>query len=443
MLRTLFATLLVLISCAGISQTSTLSPYSLFGLGDAPASSLSSQAGMGHTNLGVLSTTNINFANPATQTFVNRPTFSFDLRNEFLSLNDGIRSQSNSLFAIDNLSFGFPLINNFKKKRKAALSFGLQPRTRQGYDVVTSQSLADIGNVDYYFYGSGGLNNVNLSAAFDLIADSGRVHTLSIGVTASYVFGKLARNRATVVDSNAGASDIFRTEALELSDIDYRLGLLYSQRLFFKKGTDDEKNGSISIGAYIKPQASLRTFSKSYAITFLGPYYDPYAIDTLDKSSGESTTELPLSYGPGASFRYASQWTFAVDFSSTAWSSLVVNGGTAGLNDETRFSAGVEYIPDYTAVKKVFKIIRYRTGFSFEQTRVNINGSQPTKLGIHGGFGIPIIASRSSSLLNFGTEYAIRGGSGLPLSERFWNIHIGMTITPNQFDRWFQKRKYD
>lgn len=443
MLRILLATFLASISCVGLTQTNTLSPYSLFGLGDSPVSTLSSQAAMGHTNLGVLSTTNINFNNPATQTFINRPTFSFDFRNEFLTLNDGIQSQSNSIFGIDNISFAFPLINSFKKRRNASLSFGLQPRTRQGYDVYTSENVEGIGNVDYFFYGAGGINNANLAAAFDLIADSARMHTLSIGASASYVFGKLSRNRATVVDSNSASSDIFRTEELELSDVDFKFGLLYSHRLFFKKGTDDEKQGSFSVGAFFKPQASLRTFSNSYAITFLGPYYDPFAIDTLQKSSGENTTELPISYGIGASFRYGGQWTFATDFSSTSWSDLQVNGVPAGLNDELRVSAGVEYIPDYTAVKKLFKIMRYRAGISFEQSRVNLNGSQPTRLGMHGGFGIPIIASRSSTMLNLGTEYAIRGGSGLPLSERFWNVHIGMSITPNQFDRWFQKRKYD
>ena len=98
MIKRLLFLLSICLSQGVSAQTNTLSPYSIYGLGDNVHSSLAAQSSMGGTSLAMLSTQNININNPAALVFVNRPTFNFDIKNEFLTLNNGGTSETSSLF---------------------------------------------------------------------------------------------------------------------------------------------------------------------------------------------------------------------------------------------------------------------------------------------------------------------------------------------------------
>ncbi|NQV51717.1 MAG: hypothetical protein HQ500_00960 [Flavobacteriales bacterium] len=445
MIRAILAICSLFLAAISIAQTNTLSPYSIYGIGDTPYSPLTAQAGMAHTNLAILSTYNINLTNPANVAFVSRPTFNFDFRNELLSLSSNGATQTNNLFSIENFSFAFPLINNPKRKRRAAFGFGLKPYSRQGYDVVAYEQHPEFGVVEYRFVGEGGINSAFFGAGFDLLADSGRVNTLTIGAVGSYVFGSIFRNRMTLVDSSSilAGSNLYREEQNEISAGDMRAGILYTRRLDFQKNDGTKANGSFSVGGYFQPSFALNTNSQSFAFTFDGNADAPHLIDTLDYGRSTNPTIAPASFGIGIGMTYDNRINAGIDVTTTQWSALEIDGVNAGLNDDLRFSGGIEYTPDPTSYKQMSKIIRYRAGLSYEQTRLNVNGIQPSRIGISGGLGIPVIASRSSSMLNIGIEYARRGSGGLPVTENYLNFHIGLTITPNQFDRWFAKRKYD
>lgn len=436
-----------MVLCAMVSTTqaqlNTLSPYSIYGLGDEPNSSMASMAGVSHTGIAMLSTLNINGVNPATQTFVSRPTFNLDLRNEFLLLNAGGQQQANSLFSIENISLAFPVINSPKKKRNAAVSFGLRPYSRQGYEVISREQVDGLGLVEYQFVGEGGVNDAFLTGSYDLIADSGKVNTLSLGVTVSYVFGYFDRNRITVVDSNTVATNLYREDRIEVSALDVKLGMLYTRKLNFKDDKGEDVFGSFSLGAFYKPSMTLNGSVRQTAYTFVNNPSNPVVVDTIQTSSGGSPITAPQQFGLGFGFTYDNRWNIGIDLISRQWSALEINGVNANLNNSFRASFGAEYTPDPTAFKQLLRIVRYRAGFSFEQTRLNVNGAQPNQIGLSAGLGIPVIATRSTSMVNIGTEYVVRGGAGLPVAENFFNLYIGFAFTPNQYDRWFAKRKYD
>lgn len=425
------------------AQSSTLSPFSIYGLGDTPNSAITSMSSMSHTGIAMLSTLNINNINPATQTFLSRPTFNLDLRNEFLLLTSDGQQQGNSLFSIENISLAFPVINAAKRKRNAAISFGIQPYSRVGYEVVSREEIEGLGQVEYLFVGEGGINQAYLTGAYDIFSDSGKVNTLSIGLTGAYVFGFVDRNRITLVDSTAISSNVFREDRNEISAFDWKLGLLYTRKLTFKEDKNEEIFGSFSVGAFFKPAATLNNATRQTAYTFVNNLNNPIVIDTLQTSVGSAPIATPNQFGVGFSFTYDNRWNVGLDVISRQWSQLKVNEVNAGLNDEFRISMGLEYTPDPTSFKQLPKIIRYRAGWSFEQTRLNVNGIQPSQIGLSAGLGIPVIATRSTSMFNIGTEYVLRGGQGLPVSENFLNLFIGFSFTPNQYDRWFVKRKYD
>jgi hypothetical protein len=425
------------------AQYNTLSPYSIYGLGDEPNSSLASMAAVSHTGIAMLSTLNINGVNPATQTFVSRPTFNLDLRNEFLLLNAGGQQQANSLFSIENISLAFPVINSPKKKRNATVSFGLRPYSRQGYEVISREEVEGLGLVEYQFVGEGGVNDAFLTGSYDIIADSGKINTLSIGVTGSYVFGYFDRNRITVVDSNVVATNLYREDRNEVSAFDIKFGALYTRKLTFKDQKGDDVFGSFSVGGFFKPSMTLNGSARQTAYTFVNNPTNPVVVDTIQTSSGGSPITTPSQFGLGIGFTYDNRWNVGLDLISRRWSELEINGANANLNDAFRASLGVEYTPDPTAFKQLLRIVRYRAGFSFEQTRLNVNGTQPNQIGLSAGLGIPVIATRSTSMVNIGTEYVVRGGAGLPVAENFFNLYVGFAFTPNQYDRWFAKRKYD
>lgn len=470
----LIIVLLSMWSVAAVAQRSTLTPYSIYGLGEPSRSPVTAQSAMGHTGLAVLNSTTVNSANPASYGEISKPVFNFDLRNEFLILSSPSTSQSNSQFSIQNFSFAFPLVNDLKKKRRAGFSFGITPYTRQGYDLYFTEEQADLGEIEYQFTGTGGINNGYIGWSYDLLADrdSAEVNVLSLGVNGNYLFGQLNQTRTTQFSASAAASNLYRSSELEMSAWDVTVGALFKKKVIFEHYKEDTLDLSrfrirgdsikgwnrlkrdakaddipilFSAGAYFRPSMQMRSFYRTTAYTYSDtvPSQDP--IDTIDASSSRGNVVSPASYGVGLSMNVNNRWVFALDLSQTLWTQLEVDGTNAGLNDATRIGLGVEYLPDYTSYQDFLKTVRYRAGFSMEQTLLNIGNSQPTRYGINFGLGIPLVASNSypSSMFNIGVELAQRQGSGTELRENFFNLHAGFTITPNRYDGWFVKKKYD
>ncbi len=184
-----------LLSVAAYCQINTLSPYSIYGLGDPSQSSISAQHGMGSTMTAVVNSSNINAQNPATYSDLRWPTFNVDATTQFHTLSNSSSRQTNSIGSLQNFSFGFPLLISPKYKRKGGLSFGIAPYTKQGYNIEIDEELADLGTVGYLFKGQGGLNTVYLGGAFDVLSakrDSGNLHSVSFGANANYLFGHLS-----------------------------------------------------------------------------------------------------------------------------------------------------------------------------------------------------------------------------------------------------------
>ncbi|MEZ4721564.1 MAG: hypothetical protein R2813_06760 [Flavobacteriales bacterium] len=449
-------TIITIVTAHSFAQKGTLTPYSIYGLGDPTRSQTTAIASMGGANLAVVSTTGINSTNPATYSDIKRPSFNLDLKNEVLTLSNSSNSQSSNAFAIQNFSFAFPIINNFKKfKRRAGLSFGVTPLTAAGYDLSYTSSVNGLGEVDYLFFGEGGINSAQLGGSFDLVANKSRTNVLSIGANANYIFGQISRNRATQVDVRAGASNVYRQSYLELSDFDLSGGLLFKHvdtLSVSKKNADgtkytDEVPFMYSIGAYIRPSRQVTASVHEYGFTFSDTVTNPSPIDTVQSHSAHEKLSTPISAGIGFSFNVANKWTIAADLVHTQWSTLSLGGKNYALNNLTRLSLGTELLPKVDikdADGKYLKTVRYRAGFSFELSPFNVGGVQPIRYGINFGLGFPLTAaSLSNSMFNIGFEAARRQAAGYSLTENYMNIYAGIVITPHVYDQWFAKRKYD
>ena len=89
--------------------------------------------------------------------------------------------------------------------------------------------------------------------------------------------------------------------------------------------------------------------------------------------------------------------------------------------------------------------MRYRAGFRYQQTHININGDQIGEYGINFGVGIPLMKSSPYSSVNIGFEVGERGKEATGLvREQYTALTVGVTLAPRPlYDRWFYKRKID
>jgi hypothetical protein len=88
-----------------------------------------------------------------------------------------------------------------------------------------------------------------------------------------------------------------------------------------------------------------------------------------------------------------------------------------------------------------WKKVRYRAGFRYHQTYLNLRENQLTEYGISFGLGLPSRRVQSDkSSINVGFEIGTRGTTENNLiNETFFTVHVSLNI----YDRWFYKRKYD
>ena len=106
------------------------------------------------------------------------------------------------------------------------------------------------------------------------------------------------------------------------------------------------------------------------------------------------------------------------------------------LFDRTKIAVGAEYSPDGFYGDKYYKRMKYRLGFNYNNSYINVRNSKNDEYGISIGVGLPIL--RQKSALNVALEYAtIKPGNRDFLSENYLKLNIGLTFN----EMWFLKNR--
>jgi hypothetical protein len=73
-----------------------------------------------------------------------------------------------------------------------------------------------------------------------------------------------------------------------------------------------------------------------------------------------------------------------------------------------------------------------------------VKNTQLDEIGMSFGMSLPVMGSSTRSRLNIGAELGERGSleNGL-LRERFADVYIGISITPDLREQWFKKRRIE
>jgi hypothetical protein len=436
------------------AQSTSLSPFSRFGLGDIHNQSFAEQAGNG------LSVTSIdpfaiNVANPASYAFLARPTFTLGARVDLLNLSNANQTQFIQNNTINNIVLGVPLAKN-----KLGIAFGVMPFSSIGYSIVDNTTIAQIEQqVSYEYTGDGGLSRTFLGGGYKLIekVDTfGNRTVLSAGLNASFIFGRLEEERKAVFPQGYGGFNLSVADKFRVSDFILDLGVNYAHNI--KKITENSTaHTKLVLGASLRIPQNLNIKGSRLAESYsLNPNTNiETARDTISYQAFDNgKVLLPLAFQIGGGLDIINEnfrrIFVGLEYRFENWSSYTndVKPGNdfSDLTNSHRIMLGTEYMPTTKTSRKVLQKINYRMGVRYEQTFLKLNNEQLESYGISFGLGVPISLKRphSPSTFNIGVELGQRGTTANNLlKEDLVRISLGLTLMPHFRQGWFVQRKYD
>lgn len=399
------------------AQKLTSSPYSRYGIGEIYRPAFSQQLPMAGVSYAVIDSSYINVQNPASYGWYSLTVFEAGVRSSSSLQSSADTSQWANNTAFSHLAFGIPIT------RWWGGSFGILPYSSVGYKISNTQSEEGVGEVQYSYEGSGGINKAYIGNAVKI------KQRLTLGFNAAYLFGSIAKNRTLVFSApSAFNSRIF--DNINVSHFALDFGAQYQAKI-----NDSWRAGIGAVYAYADEMTAHRTQA---GYTFVSRATGDLSKDTLIASADTGAIRLPQTLGFGISLFNDDKWLIAADYTMKNWSDFLIFGLSESFTNMHQVAAGAQYIPEKNAVGKFFRTLNYRWGARYSTGYININNTAISEYGISFGCGVPL--KRSRSTLNLGIEVGERGTTQNNLiREQFINVNFGVAIN----DKWFIKRKYE
>lgn len=412
--------IIFVINAVAFGQSDLSTPYSRFGLGDinygTPSTILK---GMGGISNAISDHSLLNPSNPASYASIDSLSILFDAG---FYIKTASFSTSNMTEQGSNASFDYASVGMSATKRWK-IGLGIMPYSNREYNVITQHN--DIANYNIAFQGEGGLSKAFFANGIKITKD------LSIGVTASYIFGTLIDNTLIYFPDSTYFLNGKRSINMRVSDFKLDYGIIY--RLPISK-CNITIGATYSQGSKISSKRDLfiRNMFKGFDNNIESP------IDTLKYIEDEKVDiNIPGGFGLGIKVDKGKGWLIGADFNWTGWKGFSMNGVNDSLQNSWNIAIGGSYKPESTSISKYHKKITYRAGFHFDQTYYNIYGSSINKYGVTLGIGLPV--PRSLTSFNIALEFGAMGTIENNLvKETYFNISISMSI----YDRWFVKKRY-
>jgi hypothetical protein len=421
-----FAIILVLTISTGIygqNSSSTSSPYSRFGFGTINNSSFGKGDGMGGIGIGTRNSFQINTANPASYTSTDSLTFlmQFGIDSRFTYSESGSTNNTRNNVNFNHLTFALPIT------RWWASSFGLLPYALKGYNVNATDGESDLLS-QTAFSGTGTLTKLYWGNAIRLGKH------LSLGANTWLLFGKITDNTYIYYPNDNNAYDYLKNISLSAHGIGITGGLQYH--------IVTKKKNVFTFGATFEPKVNINS---DYIIheeraLFRGSSSPAEIIDTLQHvESTNKGLQVPMSYGAGFSFTIKNKITFGADAYYQQWKDVLFLGQTQKfLSNSSRYSTGLEYVPNPYSIRSYWDRAEYRVGAFVENSYLTLNGVQLKSYGATFGIGLPM--SRSRSKLNISCEI---GQLGTKSNDLIKETYGKITVHVLLWDRWFVKSKFD
>ena len=425
----LLAGMALLPSVAQVSTT--LSPYSQYGLGALSDQSLGFNRGMGGVAYGLRNGKYINMQNPASYSAVDSLTMLFDVgvTGQISNFKEGGKSLNTKTGNFDYAVASFRLL------RHVGLALGVVPYSNIGYSYTHTNTIGAstdgaMTKATQSYEGDGGFSQFFLGAGWQMTKN------LSIGVNVSYFWGEYFKS--IEMSTNESSANV-ETRTYETSVSSYKLdfGAQWQQPLANKDLLTI--GATVGLGHKLGADAELTILNTNSASSTLG--------STLLRVNNAHS--IPLTIGVGASLLHKRSLTLAADYTMQKWDSeeYPVFDNTKGtyslqggyFKNRHKVAAGVDWLPKPLS-RKFYQLIHYRMGVSYATPYYKI-GTQdgPGELAVSAGFGIPIFNSwNNRSTLNISAQWVRSMGCDL-IKENMFRVNIGLTFN----ERWFAKWKVD
>ncbi len=410
------------------AQNEISSPYSRYGIGLVNTSSNSTLASMGNVSYAMQSNDYINFRNPASYVAFDSLSFVGDIAFNISSihLKTTALTQRGTIGRIGYITIGLPVTKHWRT------SVGFIPFSDRGYNITDSQTLPEIGSVNYKYTGEGGLMQLYWGNAFKLCKG------LSFGVNLSYLFGTLSSIRYEEFTGDYYYN--YRIAQNDYADGIYiQAGLQYKVNIgeFHKLGIGAVYENSayiwmrrnLLVNRYINEYNSVNTYDTAYAVL-----------------NQKGSMRIPQSVGGGLSYSYKDKLMVGVDVAwqnwqkySLKWKNSSTVSSMDSLKDAIVVSAGLQYIPDPSS-GKFGKNIAFRIGARYSTGYIQIHNLPISEFAISAGIGMPFKTFNSKCALNLMLEYGSMGSLKNDLIRQSY-VKIGLNLV--LVERWYQRVKLE
>lgn len=454
-----------------VAQNLTYSPYSRYGIGEVNNPGFSHITAMGGTFIGMKPDTSapifISMANPAAISGIRLTTLDLGGTAQFSEYNNGVTTNNTRNVNFSYAGLGFPIRN------KAAACFGIMPYSNVGYDLKNTESTGNVGNIDYLYTGSGGINKAFFGLGVNpfksqlnrfyksALRDSLVSHhetkkyknkkfvkellsELSIGARADFLFGSILHSASVVYPNSTYYNHTRRYRAVTFKDFTGCFGFQTSFTIDSVGKRELRKKVKIGVGYYMTVPNSMNVNYSYMAYDYsLNSFGDEIPKDTfiyvIDK---KSTVRLPLEQGIGVSLKKGEMLTVAADFSYTNWQQFRYLDAANDLSNTFRVSAGLNFVPNKFAAgnSAYLKRVQYRIGGFYQSGALELKNTQLNNYGVTVGLGLPVGMYRQFSIVNISAQLGEMGSVNNNLiRERYARIIVGFTFN----DKWFTKYRYD
>ncbi|TSA58670.1 MAG: hypothetical protein D4R41_03995 [Sediminibacterium sp.] len=434
------------------AQAQENSPYSRYGMGDffhGQHIISSSMGGLAAAYADGTSNNNgqsINFSNPAAYSNLFMVSFDFSLTVDSRTLrsNDPSGKFVSNYFVPAYFALGMPL----NKKRGIGLAFGLKPLSRISYS-VTENGRAAGDSIARLYSGSGGLNQA-------FIGMGKRWKGLSVGFNTGVNFGR--KDISTMV---AFVNDTIAYKQSKSSTVTNFGGLFLSggtQYEFPIKSITNLANKTVVhyfVRLGVSGNLSQSLNAKQNIDRATVSYTSTGAVTTIDtvfsQSNIKGTIQMPSSYAAGITFRKAilaprglfDLWSVGAEYTATKWSQYRFYNQTDQVSDNWQFKLGAQFAPDPVSGNGYWGNVNYRVGFFTGQDYATPGAKSLKTTGGTMGMGLPIRKwssySNQFTILNLGLQFGKRGTSVNNITEGFFRLSVGVSLS----DIWFIPHKYD
>lgn len=418
------------------------SPYSRLGLGDTYFNTGGVRhMGMGGTGLAAPNGVQVNDLNPALLYYTGRTTWEVAATGQYKTVRNAVQSQKTGSGNLGYLALSVPLSSRW------GAALGLKPFSAVDYESIEVQRVNNdptLAQVAKQYRGEGGLTEAYFAHGVRVAKG------LSLGVTASYVFGSIDLSTAT---------QVIPTEVTSTSDLDRSLVMDHIHYSDFKfrgaahyRGKINDKLNYNLAGVY-SFQTKLNG-ERSLTLERQGVSGNQVA-ESIVLETGAGSANLPALAQGGISLDNNKNWSVSVDAAQQQWSKFRAfneTGGTVGvpLDNTLRVAAGGEFAPDPASVTNYFKRVGYRAGISVAQLPYRPGGTVLYDRAVSWGFSFPISATPlDATTLSLAFTYGQRGNTETRqlstgtternIKEDYLRATLGFALN----NRWLIKRRIE